>query len=128
MMNKFFKYYKAIFIGLFFVVGSLFGGFQLFDRATADFVRISDHANAQRVQDVAIQGIQKQSIDNGTDLLYIHKRGVRGELNQAKEQLRMLEDFDDVDKERRDLLDEIADLETEMERYNDKLKALKPPP
>lgn len=127
-MDKILKYYKAILIGLFFVVSTLFGGIQFFDRITQDFVRVGDHASAQEVTNGQIQGVSKRSIENSTDLLYIHKRGTRREKKQAEDELRMLEDFDDVAEERRELIDEIADLETELEMYTEKIQALKPPP
>jgi len=127
MMIETMKKFKNWILSVCFFMFSIFGAFQFYDYLMADFMRIVDHANAQQATDRAIQGIQKQSTENSTDLLYIHKRGVRGELNQAKEELRMLRDFDDVDKERQDLVDEITDLEIEMERYDKQLEALKPP-
>ncbi len=127
-MNNILKYYKAILGGLFCVAITLLGGIQFYDRITQDFVRIGDHASAQEATGQKIQVVDKRSIENGADLLYIHKRGTRRELGQAKEELRMLEDFDDVAEERSELINEIADLETELEDFTAQINALKSPP
>jgi len=127
-MKKIWKEFKSVIITMGILIASVMGVFGFFDRITEDFVRIGDHASAQEVTNGQIQGVSKRSIENSTDLLYIHKRGTRREKKQAEDELRMLEDFDDVAEERRELIDEIADLETELEMYTEKINALKPPP
>ena len=127
-MRKIWKEFKSLIITIGVLVGSVMGVFGFFDYITADFVRIGAHASAQEATDQQIQGVSFRSIANSTDLLYIHKRGTRREKKQAENELRMLEDFDDVAEERRELIDEIADLETELEMYTEQINALKSPP
>jgi len=99
-----------------------------FGAVTADFVRVGQAANAQEDTDRRIQHVQTQSTENKADLLYIHKRGTRRELKQAEEELYILRDFDGRQLEKSKLLNEIADLETELEDYTQKIEALKSPP
>lgn len=122
------KKFKTLIFSISSLLGAVLGVFLFFDYITADFVRVGQAASAQDTTDRKIQVVQSQSIENKADLLYIHKRGTRRELKQAEEELRMLEDFDDVNDEREKLTDEIADLETEMEEYDRELQALKSPP